>query len=381
MKKSRFIPFIALLPLLLTSCGAKAPTSLELSGTVIKTDIHTEAQLNYIKDSNVEHINDYTGAGVIDESKSDGVVITIDAKSEGGDMPPKYQIVVEEASDPTKHVTFQTTKNECTFRNLKVNTKYNFEIAAVYPSETFISERFSFTTDNTLPRNMNVSTVSNFRDLGGYSLGNNKFIKQGMIYRSAEFNESYKVYNTISDNDISVLINHLKIKSDIDLRLNTEGSSGIETGGITSSPLGTSVFYYNCPMIFQGSNVLDKAENQDSVKKFFNYLADEGNYPLVFHCAQGKDRTGCLAYVIEALLGAGDESDDPLLRDYLFTNFSDVKGICKVDDIMANSKVGGAIAKEEGATLSEKTYNHLVNKNGIAKETLDKIISILTENK
>ena len=379
MKKYRFLPFLALLPLLLTSCGAKAPTSLELSGSNTNTDIHTEAQLNYIKDSNVSHINDYTGAGVVDESKSNGINIAIEAKPEGGDMPPKYQVVVEEANDSSRHVTFQTTKNECLLTNLKVNTAYKYEIRAIYSSNTFISEKHSFTTDNTLPRNMNVSTVSNMRDLGGYSLGENKYIKQGMIYRSAEFNTSYKTINSISDNDISVLVNHLKIKSDIDLRQTVKGDKGIETGGLTSSPLGKGVNYYNCPMIFQGSNVLDNADNQESVKKFFNYLADESNYPVVFHCAQGKDRTGCLAYAIEALLGAGDESNDPLLRDYLFTNFSDVNGICKVNDLMASSKIGGVLEKEEGETLSKKAYNHLLNTNGISKETLDKIISILSE--
>jgi protein-tyrosine phosphatase len=42
-----------------------------------------------------------------------------------------------------------------------------------------------------------------------------------------------------------------------------------------------------------------------------------GDVPLVFHCAAGKDRTGVLAALLLAYLGA---SDADILADYLFSN-------------------------------------------------------------
>ena len=34
----------------------------------------------------------------------------------------------------------------------------------------------------------------------------------------------------------------------------------------------------------------------------FEVLGDANNYPVAFHCTQGKDRTGALAYLMETLL-------------------------------------------------------------------------------
>ena len=50
---------------------------------------------------------------------------------------------------------------------------------------------------------------------------------------------------------------------------------------------------------------------------FFRQLADAGNYPLVFHCAAGKDRTGVAAALILTALGVPPET---ILADYLLTN-------------------------------------------------------------
>ena len=45
-------------------------------------------------------------------------------------------------------------------------------------------------------------------------------------------------------------------------------------------------------------------------------LLDAKNYPLVFHCIAGADRTGTLAYVVEALCGV---SDGDMLFDWELT--------------------------------------------------------------
>ena len=45
----------------------------------------------------------------------------------------------------------------------------------------------------------------------------------------------------------------------------------------------------------------------------FSLFVDKTNYPIVFHCIGGTDRTGTFAYLLEGLLGV-DEED--LIRDY-----------------------------------------------------------------
>ena len=55
------------------------------------------------------------------------------------------------------------------------------------------------------------------------------------------------------------------------------------------------------------------------MKTVFGVLADEANYPLVFHCIGGADRTGTVVLLLNALLGVDDEK---LLQDYELTLFS-----------------------------------------------------------
>ena len=113
--------------------------------------------------------------------------------------------------------------------------------------------------------------------------------------------------------------------------------------------------------------------NHNSIKSFFNLLKDKNNYPLVFHCVQGKDRTGMLSYILGALLGV---SQDDLYRDYLFTNFSNSGGSpCKINDIA--TRYGLTISKSEGETLQEKTRNMLKTEFSFTDVDLDAVINNL----
>ena len=49
----------------------------------------------------------------------------------------------------------------------------------------------------------------------------------------------------------------------------------------------------------------------------FHLLAREEAYPLVFHCAGGRDRTGVAAALI---LSAADVSREDILADYMISN-------------------------------------------------------------
>ena len=109
-------------------------------------------------------------------------------------------------------------------------------------------------------------------------------------------------------------------------------------------------------------------------------LANEDNYPLDFHCIRGTDRTGCIAFVVKALLGIEEEM---LKKDFIFSNFYNIGTQVKLDSIEytinpnAESKFLNIIKKEEGENLKEKTYNCLLNRVGVEKEQIDKIIEIL----
>ena len=67
-----------------------------------------------------------------------------------------------------------------------------------------------------------------------------------------------------------------------------------------------TVKYYQCPMNFSDS--LDTEENLSAIRKVFSILADKTNYPTFFHCSIGTDRTGYIAFLINAYLGVEEEN-------------------------------------------------------------------------
>ena len=124
-------------------------------------------------------------------------------------------------------------------------------------------------------------------------------------------------------------------------------------------------------MTYGGDNILKV--NPEEIKHFFEICSDINNYPLVFHCSIGKDRTGCMAYLLEGLLGVEEEY---LYKDYLFSNFAKINASCAVNDI--DSRYGKTLKLVEGNSLSEKIYKYLNETTGISKDTLDKVISNLS---
>lgn len=58
-------------------------------------------------------------------------------------------------------------------------------------------------------------------------------------------------------------------------------------------------------------------DGKEAYNGLFKVLADENNYPLVFHCSQGVHRTGTAAALVLRLLGVPWET---IKEDYLLSN-------------------------------------------------------------
>ena len=143
-------------------------------------------------------------------------------------------------------------------------------------------------------------------------------------------------------------VRELGIKTEIDFRTTDDG----ESGNITESPLGSDVKYVSIPLRSGGNIIL---LNKDSLKDLFAVLGDESNYPIVFHCSIGTDRTGMAAFLINGLLGV---SKDDLIRDFLFSNFGNI-GSMRTQSIIETYIDTVGIAG--GSTLSEQIENYLIS--------------------
>ena len=150
-------------------------------------------------------------------------------------------------------------------------------------------------------------SVWNVRDLGGWPCTGGR-VKYGKIFRGGHF-------GSITDADKSTIVDWLGVATDIDLRNNGE------TGGITTSPLGTGVEYFHQSLDFYANAVSTSeasARTVSVIKKVMACVA--ANKPCYFHCMSGADRTGTIAYILLSLLGVSQSDKD---KEYELTAFSD----------------------------------------------------------
>ena len=179
---------------------------------------------------------------------------------------------------------------------------------------------------NTATRNVNISGVQNFRDLGGYrSVDEKKNVRWGKIYRSAEI-------DTLTPSARREIKN-MGIKTIVDLRGTTERNvtkSVTETVDVVSIPIPleelTQVLQGLQYGVLMGDTVNRTIErlNRELVRdwassyaQLFELLKNEDNYPLVITCSSGKGRVGIASALVLYSLGV---PDDVVMKDYLLTN-------------------------------------------------------------
>lgn len=336
------------------------------SFTVDASKLHTNLQLAYLTDS-YSNISKYA-TGMQELSKPQPIRF----KWQSSQSATNCELTISENEDLRNGKTISVKTKEIKISNLKVHTKYYYQMTAIVGGKTVVSEVGNFSTGSFLPRLIDCDGVTNMRDLGGYNLEEG-VVKQGLVYRSGRLNASY---TTTYREDITQkgkeTMKELGIKSEIDLR--TSANNDNELGGLQNAsvgPLGAEVNYYQAPMNYH--NGTNHKENYASIRKVFSYMADEENYPMIIHCNIGTDRTGFISYMLNGLLGVSQED---LFRDYLFSNFGYIEGSRSL------SKISGyvnEIDECEGEVLSERVENYLTDKIGVPQADIDAIRNILIE--
>jgi protein-tyrosine phosphatase len=156
----------------------------------------------------------------------------------------------------------------------------------------------------------------NFRDCGGYATPGGA-VAWGRLFRSDSL--SY-----LSENDHET-IRSIGLNTVFDLRTAEE----LELGRFPVESI--SVDFHHLPLIkrlsdpedFKVTNslirdsyviMLDKAAQHFVTA--FEVLSNEASWPVVVHCAAGKDRTGV---IVALLLGAVGVADEDIVEDYTLT--------------------------------------------------------------
>ena len=328
---------------------------------------HTDLQKEVL-DAGYENILDYClpVSEIVERSIPAG--ITVSWTYEGKQVPETFTVSVSTNEDMSDALVFEADPAEqdgvysYAIQNCMLDTTYYYTVS----DGTDTSEVSSFTVDDAGPRNIYVDGVTNIRDLGGWKTNSGKTVRQGLLYRCGQLNENYTQDLLITEEGIRTMLDVLGIRTEVDFR--TEDDN--ENGGITQSPLGETVQYCNFPMEL---SYLD--EYEDSVKAFFQLLADESNYPIIFHCKIGTDRTGFMTYLLYGLL---DVPMDSIYTDYVFSNLGVIDG--SRNHKQWKKKLKEVLGKDNSKGTPQENSLYYLRNIGITDEEIEKITAILLED-
>lgn len=247
-------------------------------------------------------------------------------------------------------------------------------------------------------RNMHITGIQNFRDLGGYtSSKNGKHIRWGMLYRSAQI-------DSIAPNTCHELGN-MDIKTIIDLRTADErrnfprlddkfhtvhipiASAKLDT--ILKNVLEEKITPDTIYRLVERINRDIVLKYQKEIKEVFTLLLDEKNYPAVIQCTTGKDRTGIISALILSSLGV---NEDVIMEDYYLTNdYFNIPRASKyayglptsaqeaITTIYSARKSYLNAAKDEIEKNYDSTRNYLRKAIGLSDEDIKHLRTILLE--
>ena len=175
-------------------------------------------------------------------------------------------------------------------------------------------------------RFLDIQGAYNVRDIGGYSTKSGGVIHWRKIFRSGKISQVKE-----SENKKMATMN---IKAICDFRTLAEQEDSpdqwykLESIRRFQLPIGKGrldrlTWIKNAAQGKGKDSYLYKAnqyyvlENAHRFRAFFEVLLDQDNYPLLYHCTAGKDRTGFATLLLLSALGVDEET---IIEDYLLTN-------------------------------------------------------------
>ena len=413
--------------------GARADVSaarleiLQPEGGDVKVQLLSKRQLEYLKLPRAERIEKFADAGERAQlalDRNEPVPVLISWRWSAGEcgIAPVFSVEVRHVGGgEDRAVAAVAAREPYTFvDNLMIGEKYRVIVSALVGGRTVASASRDFETDATAPRLIRVPGVPNVRDIGGRQAMDGRRIRQGLVYRSAGLNDNpedidfltwaqcraefaagvltnrapwqakhmAKIYSglwpsndwhrvpianargreRLNDESRRIMLEDLGIRTDLDIR-----AAG-ETAGMSQSPLGDRVKWIHSPC--SAYSGFGRPLGKKMVKACIDVFLDEANYPIVFHCIGGQDRTGSLAFIIEAVLGVDDEE---LYRDWECSGFTNPGNwFCHKDLFL--QLYTDVLDRYPGATTRQKAEAYLRDC-GFTGEDIEKLRRILLEPK
>ncbi len=252
--------------------------------------------------------------------------------------------------DDAKRYSFEDDSQVIEIYHLKTGTKYFYRLSIALSSGDTIGTTGEFETEQS-PRMLSIDGAVNVRDVGGWMTDSGKRIRQGLLYRGSELDGEVVPEYKLTEKGIWDMRGVLGVRFDMDFRQRDDSAELI-------SALGSDV-KYKYYAINHYANIFNKFDGE-KIRGIFSDLADANNYPMYMHCTYGRDRTGTVCYLLEALLGV---SDKDLRRDYELSAFT-----YSSVDMEEFTKLIVAIGMHEGNNTRERVEGYLLSIGVTAEE-------------
>lgn len=174
-------------------------------------------------------------------------------------------------------------------------------------------------------RDIPLGQIPNFRDLGGYYTQDGRQVKWNHVFRASSLHK-------LSDDDHATL-RRMGVQLVCDLRTHEEVNDmpdhlPPQLQYLHLPATNSDNRYFQIVRLLLDPRFLPRLlpdlytrvmidENPQVFRQFFERLTQPENYPLIVHCAAGKDRTGIASAMLLRLLGV---PDDTIIADYSLSN-------------------------------------------------------------
>lgn len=175
--------------------------------------------------------------------------------------------------------------------------------------------------DSQQQRHIRFEGVLNFRDIGGYPTGDGGAVRWGAVYRSAEL-------HGMTEQDARKAIDELGVRTVLDLRAPADVEAAPDLGPLVESSQVTRHHVQIGNDAVAGRTRAARADGTFSARavyisfvelggseaaRAFGALAESIGTTVVFHCNQGRNRTGVMAALLLDALCVEEES---IVADY-----------------------------------------------------------------
>ena len=258
--------------------------------------------------------------------------------------------------------------------NLYRATKYYYQL----DTGSYKSHVYSFDTDD-YPRLIFCDKINNVRDLGGYDTAYGVKTNQGLVYRGMEinsksFNHSGNHDANVTDKLLEVQNEILQIGKEIDLRADnaTDGTNECHLVGNPGDQEARDA--YERLTVIAYDDFVNNSSSTAKYARIFEILANADQEHVYFHCWGGADRTGMVAFFLNAILGV---SYTDLVIDFELTSATNNRRCHMHNSNNAHfPKFLHAFTTyanyDANKTLNENCERFLLDK-GVTKENIEKI--------